>query len=140
MNTSIKDVQLIAIPKIENSKGNLSVVDKYCIPFEIKRVFYLYDIRSDENRIGHAHKNLQQVLIVLSGSLEVVLNDGINKKTIVLNKPNIGLLLVPGIWRELQNFSSGCVCLTIASALFDEADYIRNYEDFILFKNRMTQP
>lgn len=138
MNTTIKDIQLIEIPKIENSKGNLSVVDQSCIPFEIKRVFYLYDIRSDENRIGHAHKNLQQVLIVLSGSLEVVLNDGTNKTTITLNKPNIGLLLVPGIWRELQNFSSGCVCLTIASAPFEEDDYIRNYDDFVLFKNRLT--
>ena len=138
MTSNINDIQLIEIPKITDSKGNLSVIEKDIIPFEIKRVFYLYDIRSDENRIGHAHKNLKQFLIVLSGSLEVVVNDGTNSKTITLNKPNKGLLLVPGIWRELQNFSSGCVLLTIASNEYNEADYIRNFDDFILFKNRIA--
>ena len=134
MNSTLDDIQIIEIPKISDIKGNLSVVEKSTIPFDIKRIFYLYDIRSDEDRIGHAHKNLQQVLIALSGSFEVVLNDGKNSKTITLNKPNIGLLIVPGIWRELQNFSSGCVCLTIASAPFNEADYIRNYSDFLTYK------
>ena len=134
MNSTLDDIQIIEIPKISDIKGNLSVVEKSTIPFDIKRIFYLYDIRSDENRIGHAHKNLQQVLIALSGSLEVVLNDGKNSKTITLNKPNIGLLIVPGIWRELQNFSSGCVCLTIASSTFNETDYIRNYSDFLNYK------
>ena len=134
MNSTLDDIQIIEIPKISDIKGNLSVVEKSTIPFDIKRIFYLYDIRSDEDRIGHAHKNLQQVLIALSGSLEVVLNDGTNSKTITLNKPNLGLLIVPGIWRELQNFSSGCVCLTIASAPFNEADYIRNYSDFLTYK------
>ena len=134
MNSTLDDIQIIEIPKISDIKGNLSVVEKSTIPFDIKRIFYLYDIRSDEDRIGHAHKNLQQVLIALSGSLEVVLNDGTNSKTITLNKPNLGLLIVPGIWRELQNFSSGCVCLTIASAPFNEADYIRNYNDFLTYK------
>ena len=134
MNSTLDDIQIIEIPKISDIKGNLSVVEKSTIPFDIKRIFYLYDIRSDEDRIGHAHKNLQQVLIALSGSLEVVVNDGTNSKTITLNKPNLGLLIVPGIWRELQNFSSGCVCLTIASAPFNEADYIRNYSDFLTYK------
>ena len=134
MNSTLDDIQIIEIPKISDIKGNLSVVEKSTIPFDIKRIFYLYDIRSDEDQIGHAHKNLQQVLIALSGSLEVVLNDGTNSKTITLNKPNLGLLIVPGIWRELQNFSSGCVCLTIASAPFNEADYIRNYSDFLTYK------
>ena len=138
MTSNINHIQVIEIPKITDAKGNLSVIEKDIIPFEIKRVFYLYDIRSDENRIGHAQKNLKQFLIVLSGSLDVVLNDGKNTKTITLNKPNKGLLLVPGIWRELQNFSSGCVLLTIASNEYNEADYIRNFDDYLLFKNRIA--
>ena len=138
MTNTLDGIQLVEIPKITDAKGNLSVIEKDTIPFEIKRVFYLYDIRSDENRIGHAHKDLKQFLIVLSGSLDVVLKDGTNTKIITLNKPNKGLLVESGIWRELQNFSSGCVLLTIASALFSEADYIRNYKDFVLFKNRMA--
>lgn len=136
--TSLQDIQLIEIQKIADNKGNLSVIEKETIPFEIKRVFYLYDIRSDENRMGHAQKELQQVLIALSGSFEVVLKDGENEKIITLNKPNLGLLIVPGIWRELQNFSSGAVCLVVASAIFEEEDYIRSFEDFRLFKNGIS--
>lgn len=136
--TSLNNLRLIEIPKIADVKGNLSVIEQQTIPFEIKRVFYLYDIRSDENRIGHAHKQLQQVLIALSGSFEVVLKDGKNEKTVTLNKPNTGLLVEPGIWRELQNFSSGAVCLVVASAVFDEEDYIRDYVDFELFKNGIS--
>lgn len=136
--TSIHDLKLLQIPKIADFKGNLSVVEQDTIPFEIKRVFYLFDIRSDQNRIGHAHKELQQVLIALSGSFEVVLKDGKREKVICLNKPNQGLLIVSGIWRELQNFSSGAVCLVLASAVFDEQDYIRNYSDFKSFKNTFT--
>ena len=135
MTSNINDIQLIEIPKITDVKGNLSVIEKDIIPFEIKRVFYLYDIRSDENRIGHAHKDLKQFLIVLSGSLDVILKDGKNTRSITLNKPNKGLLLLPGIWRELQNFSSGCVLLTIASEQYNEEDYIRTFEDFLSFKN-----
>lgn len=136
--TSLQDIQLIEIQKIADAKGNLSVIEKKAIPFEIKRVFYLYDIRSDENRMGHAHKELKQVLIALSGSFEVVLKDGESEKIITLNKPNLGLLIVSGIWRELQNFSSGAVCLVVASAVFDEEDYIRSFEDFRLFKNGIS--
>lgn len=136
--TSLDDIQIVNIPKIADLKGNLSVIENESIPFEIKRVFYLYDVRSDENRIGHAHKELQQVLIALSGSFDVVLKDGVVEKIITLNKPNIGLLITSGIWRELQNFSSGAVCLVLASAVFDESDYIRNYEEFQLFKNGIS--
>lgn len=138
MTTSLNDIQLIEIPKIADSKGNLSVIEQQTVPFEIKRVFYLYDVRSDEYRLGHAHKKLQQVLIALSGSFEVVLKDGALEKTVTLNKPNAGLLIVPGIWREIQNFSSGAVCLVLASDLFEETDYIRDFVDFELFKNRIA--
>lgn len=136
--TSIDNVQLIEVPKAHDVRGNLSVIEGNTIPFEIKRVYYLYDIPTASVRGGHAHKNLQQLLVALSGSFDVVLKDGHSEKIITLNKPNFGLLIPTGIWRELQNFSSGSVCLVLASAEFDEADYIRDYEDFELFKNRIS--
>lgn len=135
MNT-INDVQLIEIPKIHDTRGNLSVIEGNTIPFELKRVYYLYDVPSGAERGGHAHKKLQQFLISLSGSFDVVLNDGVEEKIVTLNRPNIGLLLPTGIWRELQNFSSGSVCLVLASDVFEEEDYIRDYDEFRLFKNR----
>ena len=128
------NIELISIPKIEEPRGNLSVVEGDCIPFEIKRVYYLYDVPAGAERGGHAHKNLKQYLIALSGSFDVVLNDGEQKQTITLNKPYEGLLIHEGIWRELNNFSSGSVCLVIASAVFDEDDYIRDFEEFLKFK------
>ena len=124
------NIQIIRIPKIEERRGNLSVIEGDTIPFDIKRVYYLYDIPSGAERGGHAHKNLKQFLVALSGSFDVVLKDGKEEKIITLNKPNEGLLIYSGIWRELQNFSSGAVCLVVASAVFDEADYIRDYKDF----------
>ena len=135
--TTIELLKIIEIPKIEDRKGrgNLSVIEKDCIPFSVKRVYYLYDVPSNAYRGGHAHKNLHQFLIALSGSFDVVLDDGHQKKTITLNKPNKGLLIPTGIWRELENFSSGSVCLVLASEEFEEADYIREYEDFLTFKN-----
>ncbi len=123
-------VQLIDIPKIEDRRGNLSFVEKDCIPFEIKRVYYLYDVPSGAYRGGHAHKEQQAFLIALSGSFDVVLKDGKSSQTIMLNKPDKGLLIPNGIWRELQNFSSGAVCLVLASDVFDEEDYIRNFKTF----------
>jgi len=128
------NIQLISIPKIQEPRGNLSVIENDVIPFEMKRVYYLYDVPSGAERGGHAHKNLKQFLIALSGSFDVILNDGKEQKTITLNKPFIGLLINPGIWRELNNFSSGSVCLVIASAVFDEADYIREFENFLAYK------
>lgn len=136
MANTIEDVRIIEIPKIHDVRGNLSVVEGNTIPFEIKRIYYLYDVPSGAERGGHAHMGQQAVLIALSGSFDVVLKDGENEIIITLNRPYQGLLIPNGIWRELQNFSSGSVCLAIASDLFDEADYIREYEEFELFKRR----
>lgn len=128
-------IQLIALPKIEDHRGNLSVIENDTIPFDIKRVYYLYDVPSGAERGGHAHKEQQEVLIALSGSFDVVLNDGKTEKTVTLNKPNQGLLIGSGVWRELKNFSSGAVCLVIASDVFNEDDYIREFDEFIAFVN-----
>ncbi|WP_435049504.1 sugar 3,4-ketoisomerase [Formosa sp. S-31] len=132
--TKLTDLELIEIPKIKDSRGNLAVIEKECIPFEIKRVYYLYDVPSDAFRGGHAHKELFQFLIPLSGSFEVRLKDGEEERLVSLNKPDKGLLITPGIWREIENFSSGSVCLVLASDVYDEADYIRNFDEFLLFK------
>ena len=134
INKTIKDIRIIDIPKITDPRGNISVIEKTTLPFDIKRVYYLYDVPSDAYRGGHAHKEQLAVLIALSGSFEVKLDDGENVKTIMLNKPNKGLLIPVGVWRELENFSSGSVCLVMASDVFDEDDYIRDYNDFKLFK------
>lgn len=123
-------IELIDIPKIEDRRGNLSVVEKDCIPFDIKRVYYLYDVPSGAYRGGHAHKEQQAFLIALSGSFDVVLKDGKNIQKVMLNKPDKGLLIPNGIWREIENFSSGAVCLVLASDVFDEDDYIRNFKIF----------
>jgi len=128
-------IEIIEIPKIEDRRGNLSVIEKDCIPFGIKRVYYLYDVPSDAYRGGHAHKEQLEFLIALSGSFNVVLDNGKNKQTITLNKPNKGLLIPTGVWRELEDFSAGSVCLVLASDAFLESDYIRDYNDFKAFKN-----
>lgn len=127
------NIKIIDIPKIENPEGNIAVVEKEIIPFEIKRVYYLYDVPSSAQRGGHAHKKLNQILIALSGSFDVVLKDGKVSKKITLNKPDKGLLITNNTWRELENFSSGAVCLVLASAIFDEEDYIREYDDFLSY-------
>lgn len=130
-NTRIMKAKIINIPKIEDPRGNLSVIEKEVVPFKIKRVYYLYDVPAGAERGGHAHKKLQQFLVALAGSFDVVLNDGKNKQTITLNKPFEGLLITNGIWRELKNFSSGAVCLVVASDVFEEDDYIRDFEEFL---------
>lgn len=131
MKTTISDIQIITLAKIEEPRGNLSVIEKDILPFEMKRVYYLYDVPGGAERGGHAHKNLRQFLIALSGSFDVVLHDGKEETTITLNIPNKGLLIPTGIWRELKNFSSGAVCLVIASDVYLEEDYIREFDDFI---------
>ncbi|WP_415060985.1 sugar 3,4-ketoisomerase [Flavobacterium sp.] len=128
------NIKRIHIPKIEDPRGNLSVIEKEVVPFVIKRVYYLYDVPAGAERGGHAHKKLQQFLIALSGSFDVILNDGKTETTITLNKPFEGLLINEGIWRELKNFSSGSVCLVIASDIFEEEDYIRDFEAFLKSK------
>lgn len=128
--TTIRDVKLLKIPVVEDTRGNLAFIQEAVLPFEFKRVYYLFDVPSNAFRGGHSHIVQQEVLIALSGSFEVVLNDGIEKKSFLLNKPNIGLHIPTGIWRELQNFSSGAVCLVLASDVYDEEDYIRDFNEF----------
>lgn len=138
MKTSIEDIKIIEIPKIEDPRGNLSVIEGNTIPFKINRVYYLYDVPSGAERGGHGHIFQHEILIALSGSFDVLLKDGLNETKITLNKPNFGLLIVNGIWRELVNFSSGSVCLVVSSDVFDEKDYIRDFEEFKLFKDRLS--
>ena len=125
--------KIIDIPKINNKNGNIGVIENSTIPFDVKRVYYLFDIPSGSRRGGHAHKKLKQVLIAISGSFDVVLKDGKSKETITLNRPEKGLLIENNIWRELENFSSGSVCLVLASEEFSEDDYIRNYKEYLSF-------
>ena len=125
------NIRIIDFPKIEKNLGNIAVIENDTIPFEIKRVYYLYDIPSTATRGGHAHKQLQQILIAISGSFDVILKDGITEERVTLNKPNKGLLIESNTWRELENFSSGAVCLVLASQVFSEEDYIRDYDEFI---------
>ena len=129
MNT-LNNVKLIDIPKVHDERGFLAVIEKNSIPFAIKRVYYLYDVPSDSFRGGHAHKDQQSVIIALSGSFEVLLDDGKTQKRIMLNKPNQGLYIPTQIWREIDNFSSGAVCLVLSSTEYDEAEYIRDYAEF----------
>lgn len=132
--TSITDVKLINLPVVEDSRGNLAFIQEGTIPFNFKRVYYLFDVPSTSARGGHSHIQQNELIIALSGSFEVVVDDGKDKKKILLNKPNIGLHLPTGIWRELENFSSGAVCMVIAEDVFDEADYIRDYALFFKTK------
>ena len=129
------------MPKHHHEKGNLTVVENgMTVPFNIRRTYYLYDIPGGESRGGHAHKGLWQLIVAASGSFSVTLDDGKIKRTFVLNRPYQGLLVKPGIWRTLDDFSSGAVCLVLASEIYDENDYIRDYNDFIKFKNDASSP
>ncbi len=132
-HTGIDTIDLIEIFKITDpdGRGNLSVIEKDYLPYPIKRVYYLYDVPSDSFRGGHAHIEQQEFLIALSGSFDVTIDNGKNKKKITLNKPNKGLLIPTGIWRELENFSSGAICLVLSSGEFIEEDYIRDYQDYL---------
>ena len=135
-NSSVKDCVLLELNKHHSEKGNITVVENNStIPFEVKRSYYLYDVPGGEVRGGHAHRNLRQLIVAASGSFCVTLNDGTAKKIFRLNRPYQGLLVVPGIWRELDDFSSGSVCLVLASHLYDEVDYIRKFDEFLTYKN-----
>lgn len=136
MKGSVYDCVILPLSKIHNRAGNITIVEGQSnVPFDIKRVYYLYDIPGGEDRGGHAHKTLQQLIVAASGSFDVLLSDGRNKKVVTLNRPDYGLMLVPGIWRELMEFSSGAVCLVLASDVYKSSDYIRSHEKFLSCKN-----
>lgn len=129
---AMEKVQMVDLPKIEDNRGNLTFIEQNRhIPFAIQRVYYLYDVPGGAERGGHAHKDLQQLIIAMSGSFDVVLDDGFEKKRVHLNRSYQGLYLPRMIWRELDNFSSGAVCMVLASNLYDENDYYRDYTEFI---------
>ncbi|SFU40402.1 dTDP-4-dehydrorhamnose 3,5-epimerase [Pustulibacterium marinum] len=132
--TTISDIEIIQIPKIEDHRGNIAVIEKEVLPYEVKRVYYLYDVPSSAARGGHAHIDQQECLIALSGSFDVILDDSKKKNIVTLNKPDKGLLIPKGIWRELENFSSGAVCLVLSSDVYLEEDYIRDYQNFVELK------
>lgn len=125
--------KILNLPKIEDRRGNLSVIEKNTIPFEIKRVYYLYDVPSGAERGGHAHKEQEEFIVSVSGSFDVVLNNGEEERVFSLNNPNQGLYVAQKTWRELRNFSSGAVCLVVSSGEFIEDDYIRDFDDFKIF-------
>ncbi|RFZ84810.1 WxcM-like domain-containing protein [Mucilaginibacter terrenus] len=135
MNT-VYDCSLYELPRIQNRTGNITPVHNNLeIPFAIKRVFYLYDIPGGESRGAHAHRTCHQFLIAASGSFEIFLDDSKTKRIVQLNRPYIGLHIPPGIWASEVNFSSGSICLVFASNKYDEADYIREYHDFLALRN-----
>lgn len=137
--SSVYDCTIIELDKHHSDrKGNISVVENYRdIPFEVRRTYYLYDVPGGESRGAHAHKELSQLIIAASGSFTVTLDDGNVKRTFLLNRPYQGLYVVPGIWRTLDDFSSGSVCLVLASHVYDENDYIRDYFDYINYTRNL---
>lgn len=129
---SISDCRLIALPRIQDPRGNLTFVEsRRHVPFDFRRMYYLYDVPGGAERGGHAHKTLHQFIIAMSGSFDVLLDDGLEKKRFHLNRSYYGLYLRPMVWRELDNFSSGSVCVVLASEAYDEADYHRDYSEFL---------
>jgi len=133
--TTVNDCLIIRLNKINNRAGNITIIEgTKIVPFSVKRVFFIYDIPGGEDRGAHAHKKCHQFLIAASGSFEVEMDDGISKRTVSLNKPYYGLHITPGIWAAEKSFSSGAICLVLTSELYDENDYIRNYQDYLDFK------
>ena len=132
--TTIDDCKILDLRKISDPRGNLTPIEGgEDIPFDIKRVYYLYDVPGGESRGAHAHYELQQLIVAATGSFSITLDDGKNKKSFSLNRSYYGLLIVPGIWRDLDDFSSGSVCLVLASEHYDAADYIRDYDEFLKY-------
>lgn len=136
---SIYDCEVYKLPKVGNRNGHITALNNNIeIPFAVKRVFYLYDIPGGESRGAHAHKECHQLLIAASGAFEVFLDDGRIKRQVLLNRPDVGLHLPPGIWASEINFSGGSICLVLASEPYDEGDYIRDYHDFVEFKMKIN--
>lgn len=128
----LDDCRLFQLPKIEDRRGNLTFIEsRRHVPFDIQRVYYLYDVPGGAERGGHAHRNLHQFIVAMSGSFDVKIDDGSRRATFHLNRSYSGLYLCPMIWREIDNFSSASVCMVVASAPYDEADYLRDYDDFV---------
>jgi hypothetical protein len=136
VENTVFDCNIIHLPRIHNRAGNITPVTNFTnIPFAIKRVYYLYDIPGGESRGAHGHKSLEQLIIAASGSFDITIDDGKNKKTVQLSRPYVGLHLKPGLWRDISNFSSGAICLVLASEHYNEKDYIRDYQEFLRLKN-----
>jgi len=128
----LKDCKVINLPKLTDPRGNLTFIEgNRHIPFDIKRIYYLYDVPGGSERGGHAHKALSQLIIAISGTFDVILSDGCDKKRYHLNRSFQGLYVCPMLWRELDNFSSGSVCLVLASNVYDETDYYRSYDEYL---------
>lgn len=135
--SKISDCKLLDLPKIHAESGDITAINNSeLIPFATKRIYYLYDVPNRADRGAHSHKELYQLVVAVSGSFDIELFDGINKVKYTLNQPDQGLLIVPGIWRDLNNFSGGGICLVLASHEYDEEDYIRKLDDFINSKNK----
>jgi len=133
--SSVFDCTILQLPQVNTETGNITAVNnQFEIPFETKRVYYLYDVPGGEARGGHGHKELQQLIVAASGSFDLIVDDGNIKRTFSLNRPNMGVYMPAGLWRELDNFSSGSICLVLASMEYSEGDYLREYEKFIKFK------
>ena len=132
---SIADCEIINLPKIHNEAGNITVLENNKnIPFDIKRIYYLYDVPMGADRGGHGHYELQQYIVAASGSFTFILDDGKNKKEVFLNDPSKALHIKPGIWREIKGFSSGSICLVLASDVYSEEDYLRDYDEFLKYR------
>ena len=131
-HSSVNDCTIIELPVVHNVAGNITAINNgdRILPFEVKRVYYLYDIPGGESRGAHAHKELHQLIVAASGSFDITIGDGLTKRTFNLSRPYMGLYLPPGLWREMDNFSSGSICLVLASEVYKEDDYIRDYDDF----------
>lgn len=134
-NSTVFDCTIVKLPQDYSPSGSITALNNGVeIPFDVKRIYYLYDVPGGENRGGHAHIELQQLIIAASGSFDLTVDDGVAKRTFQLNRPNVGLLMPYGLWRELDNFSSGSICLVLASEEYDEMDYIRDYSKFLIYK------
>ena len=134
---TVFDCNIIHLPRIHNRAGNITVAEnRIHIPFDVKRIYYLYDIPGGESRAAHGHRDLEQLIIAASGSFDIRIDDGVNKKTVQLNRPYMGLHVQPGMWRNIVNFSSGAICLVLASMLYTPEDYIDDYDEFQHFRRK----